>query len=261
MLRAEVVMRLVCLILAVVTSALASVDQRTHKLDLYTGGGIFTQVVDSAEWKTTFVFHNMDVTPINVVIFFRDDKGLPLILPIGGRLSMTYVFTLPVNYTMVIETDGTGSLKQGYAVVYTCDKMCADATSKPIDAKLASAAIFRQHVEGRQDSEAVVPIEMPEKDAHVVFDNRGGYQTGIALLNFMGGAVTVTIRDQAGATLATDTLNVAEDEKTVFVLASKYPVTAGKYGSVEIQGDGVAVMGLRFNPSGSFTSCHAMTMH
>jgi hypothetical protein len=254
-------MRVIGLLATFLTCSACFAEQRVRKMDVYSGGGLLPQIVDSAQWKTTLYFHNMDTATVYVALYFVDDKGNPMRLPFTSGDFASASFAIEPRNTRVMESSGTGSLKQGYAAVWTCDKPCSDLTSKAIDSKLAFYAVFRSHIEGRMDSEAVVPVEMPEPDAHIVFDNRNDYSTGIALLNFMGGDITVTIRDQTGNTLATEILRIPEDEKTVFVLADKYPVTAGKYGCIEFSGSGLAAMGLRFNPGGAFTSTHAITMH
>jgi hypothetical protein len=245
----------------VLTCSAAFADQSLRKIDVYKGGGILPQVVDSADWKTSLYFHNMDTSKLNVVLYFMGDKGKPMTLPFAAGDAESVVFQIEPNNTRILETLGTGSLKQGFAAVFTCDKACDDPTSKSIPSKLAVFAVFRQHVPGRADSEAVVPVEMPEQDVHIVFDNRGNYATGIALLTMMGGAITMKVMDETGTTIVSDILQLEEFEKTVFVLADKYPATAGKYGCIEFTGSGLAAMGLRFNPNGSFTSTHAITIH
>ena len=219
------------------------------------------QVADSADWKTSLYFHNMDTSRLNVVLYFMDDKGKPMNLPFAiGNAESVHVGIEP-NNTRILETLGTGSLKPGFAAVFTCDKACDDPTSKATASKLAVFAVFRQHVPGRADSEAVVPAEMPEQDAHIVFDNRSNYATRIALLTMMGGAITMKVMDESGTTIASDRLQLEEFEKTVLVLADKHPATPGKYGCIEFTGSGLAAMGFCFNPNGSFTSTHANTIY
>jgi hypothetical protein len=238
----------------------AFAEQNYRKIDVYNGGGLLPQVVDSSEWKTTIYFHNGDSSAINAALLFLDDKGDPMSLPVNGKSAPGGVFALSPGDTTVLETDGTGPLKQGYALVLTCDRPCSESTSKAVYSKLGFYAVVRQRVQDRTDSEAVVPAEMPEKSVRILFDNRSGYSTGLALVNFMGGNIAITIRDQNANVLAADMLQIPQDAKSVFVLADKYRATAGKYGSIELSGSGLAAMGLRFSPGGSFTSSHAITM-
>jgi hypothetical protein len=51
---------------------------------------------------------------------------------------------------------------------------------------------------------------------------------------------------------------MAAGEHTSFSLADKFPSLAGGVGTLEISSEGVTALGLRFNPSGSFTSIQSM---
>jgi hypothetical protein len=232
-------------------------------MDVWSGGGVFTHVADSSEWKTIFYFHNMDSTTIYVRIVFWDDKGTSFAFPIEGvnlPPATGVTFSMTPNSTKQLATAGQGALKQGYAEVMTCDRKCSDPGSVYVQSRLGAMAVFRQRVAGRQDSEAVVPMELPDRVAHLVFDNRQGYATGFAFVNQSDSAdtVAVAIWDDTGNILKQESVTLAPWEKRVFSLADKYAETAGKHGSFDLTGRAVAALGLRFSPGGSFTSSHAM---
>ncbi len=233
-------------------------DDIRRKVDFWPGGGVFVQVVDSSEWKTSFYFRNMDDKVVYVGMGFLDDSGQDLSLPFQGISRRVALFSLQPNTTMVLETDGVGALKQGSALVMTCDRPCADANADPVDSKLAGIAVFRQRVAGRQDSEAVVPMELPDTQGSVMFNNRQGYETGVAVMNASSSTdtVSVTLRDDSGAVIAQDSIPLGPMQKMVFALTARYPATAGKFGSIDFQGSAVLPLGLWFNPGGSFTSAH-----
>lgn len=231
-------------------------------VDVWPGGGVFPQLVDSSGWKTSIFITNMDTAPVNMAIFFLNDRGDPMSLPVGGRQVAAIATSLQPDRSYLIETDGVGDLKQGYAVLMGCDRPCSDASSLPVNTvKLGAISVFRQRVPGRPDNEAVVPLEQPESHVHIAFDSRAGLVTGIAVLNLAAESVALTIRDQNGLVLVTDYLTVPKFEKTVFALETKYPAVVGKFGIVEIRGFGILAMGLRFNQDGAFTSSHSMSVH
>jgi hypothetical protein len=221
---------------------------------------VFVQVVDGAEWKTSFYFHNMDSVTLYGAVLFVDDKGeyMPLSFSFGSRAALD--FTLVPNGTISYETLSTGALKQGEAFVITCDRPCLDELSQPVNARLGAQAVFRWRQSGRQEVEAVVPIEMPDNSAHVLFDNRHGYAMGFAVSNASSSSdtISITIRDSAGAVLAEDSVVLASWEKKVFLVAERYPEAAGKQGCIIIRGNAVVALGLRASANGALSSSHSM---
>ena len=87
------------------------------------------------------------------------------------------------------------------------------------------------------------------------FDNSGGFATGVALVNIgAAGTLPIIIRDGNGTLLLNQDLPIGAGAHSSFSLAEKFPIAAGRVGTLEI-GSGLGVMlGLRFNPSGSFTA-------
>ena len=117
--------------------------------------------------------------------------------------------------------------------------------------------IFRHN-----NQEAVVPLESRNAGGYIIaFDNTGGTATGIAVNAVSKGQVNipVTIRDDTGAQIATDTLNLAANGHLAFTLATqKYPVTANIRGTIEFDtpaGAQIGVLGIRI-PTGA---AHAYT--
>ena len=244
------------------TLSATAAEDGVRKMDVWPGGGIFVQVVDSSEWRTAFQLTNVDSKTVYGALGFMDDNGALMKLPIAGMVTTSGVgFTLEPNETIVLSTEGTGALKQGWAGLFTCDIRCSDPASKVIPSKIVAAAILRQSVAGRQDSEAVVPMDVPDKPVLILFDNRNGYSTGLALVNVMSTTQNYSIRvlDSQGLVVGEESLALASDQKRVFVIGTRFPQSAGRYGHVVISGGPVVAMGLRFCPNGSFTSSHAMT--
>jgi hypothetical protein len=163
--------------------------------------------------------------------------------------------TLPPLQTITAETPGTSaSLKQGWAYM---DRAIGDV--------IGGIAVFRQRTSGRPDMEAVVPL-VSQFDARFVllYDNANGFATAFALANPREFAVNVTmqVRDEDGTLLSTLSKRFAPYEHMATNLLEYVPGTRGKRGLVEFTCDndfGVAVLGLRFNPTGAFTSFHVLS--
>jgi hypothetical protein len=124
---------------------------------------------------------------------------------------------------------------------------------------VGASAIFRSHVVGRQDSEAVSAMAAASPKGFILpFDNRNGFGTGVAIVNVgSAGVIPITVRDSVGSVLFTENLPLNSDAHVSFSLTDRYPLLSGRAGTVEIGSSTAAVLGLRFNPSGSFTSVPA----
>jgi hypothetical protein len=93
------------------------------------------------------------------------------------------------------------------------------------------------------------------------YDNTAGFLMGVALANLSTSfaSVTVTMWDDLGNQLGTQNLSIAGSGHAAFVLPNQFPLTSGKRGILRFQATGgIAGLGLRFSPFGTFTSVPAM---
>jgi hypothetical protein len=92
----------------------------------------------------------------------------------------------------------------------------------------------------------------------LVFDNTGGFTTGVAVSNpgLISGSITVNIRDEGGNLLQTSKFDLPIKGHTSFMLPSTYPVTNGIRGSVEFAAEFFqpSVIGIRAGPGGTLTT-------
>ena len=222
------------------------------KVVVFPGDRVISQFVEGGGWSTSVFFVNLENHPVSFqVLFFRDD-GNDLFVPVAGLGLVRQVnITLDTAGSTEFETTGvTGSLKQGWALV-----------SQTTEDTVGGMAVFRQHVFGRPDQEAVVPI-VSQFDSHFVllFDNTA-FITGIAIANptlsFVD--IPVTIRNQAGQIIDQRTISLGSYNHTAFSLPDTWQSTAGRRGTIEFEtsGFGVAALGLRFNGA-AFTSFNVL---
>jgi hypothetical protein len=115
------------------------------------------------------------------------------------------------------------------------------------------------------DPEAIGPLPgISERRSSLLSDNVNGFETGVAIVNPNPSApltVAATLRDESGRTLATQTLTLAAMGHTTMVVSQAFPASANRRGSILLSASpsGVAALGLRFSPSGVFTSFPALT--
>src|SRR5262249_49718370 len=112
--------------------------------------------------------------------------------------------------------------------------------------------------------EAVVPLETRNAASFVLsFDNTSGFVTGVAMANTstQSSFVQVVIRDDNGVILQSNSVALVALGHNSFDLAARFSVTAQRRGTVEFQppaGGGISVLGIRFNPAGTFSTVPAM---
>ncbi len=224
-------------------------------LVVFIGDIVIPQIAEGATWKTSFVINNLDVTTKHCKLLFFNDDGTDMFLPIVGIGTVKSVdMVLNPGGTAFFESPGTSTtLIQGWASVLKDNS----------NDSIGGMAIFRQSIPGVEPSEAVVPI-VSQFDGHfvLVFDNTGSFVTSMAIANptLVNVVATATIKDEFGNVIDQQSLSLPSYNHQAFAIPSYWPSTAGRRGSIEFltNGYGIAVLGLRFNPYGSFTSFNVL---
>jgi hypothetical protein len=212
------------------------------------GGGSIAHLASGGDgWQTTFMLVNTGSSATQVTLsFFNDQTGLPLPLPLSfPQLGTANFYPVPsvtrplaAGASLVIVSTGAQQLLTGSAQLST-------------SGNVSGFVIFRHN-----NQEAVVPLENRNANAYILaFDNTGGTFTGIAVNSVAAQAVSVPVivRDDTGAQIATDTLNLAPNGHAQFTLATdKYPGTANIRGTIEFDRPSnaqIGAIGIRI-PSG-----------
>jgi len=219
------------------------------------GDTVIAQIATGGSWKTTIQLINMGTKPAQYTISFYDDTGSPLMLPLGGSGRVTSVSgQLSAGASRSIESDDTGSIViQGWGWLQTSDS-------------IGGQVILRQHVAGVPDFEGVTPLTS-QSDRHffMPFDQTNNFATGYAMANTSPGnqLMSIIFRDESGTELRRATLSFNGLSHQAFSL-NQFPELAAKRGYAEISvpftgppagiQTSIAVMGLRFNPTGAFTT-------
>jgi len=219
---------------------------------VFAGDRVVPHVVDGDSWQTSFFWVNLENHPVSFQVLFFDDVGNDMFLPVVGLGLVRQVnVTLDTAGSIEFETTGTANnLKQGWALL-------SQTTSDTI----GGMAVFKQHVFGRPDQEAVVPV-VSQFDSHFVllYDNTA-FITGIAISNPTLNSVDipVNIRNQAGVIIDRRTISLGPYGHTAFSLPDTWSSTVARRGAIEFQtsGFGVGALGLRFNGS-AFTSFNVL---
>jgi hypothetical protein len=218
--------------------------------------GVVSHLAAGDTWSTAITLVNtsqQQAVPLKVN-FYHDD-GSPLTLPItigqqGAARTVTastVETALNPNTTLLLTTGALNALVVGWAEVLS-------------PGPLNGFAIFRTVPPSGAAAEATVPLETQTPSTVLLpFDNTTSYVTGAAFANASPEAinVTATIFDETGAQLTVQSFPLPGKGHGAFVMPTQFPVTAGKRGLVRFVSTGtggLAGVGLRFSPFGTFTS-------
>jgi sugar lactone lactonase YvrE len=224
---------------------------------LATAGSI-THLASAGYWTTTITLVNTSSSPAQARLSFFDDNGNPLALPLsfpqlssaaGPLLASTLYRTLQSGAQLVVQSTGPNNQPalSGWAQVQT-------------NGVLGGFAVFSQAM-GNTNQQAEVPLDTSYSGDYVVpFDNTNGSSTAIALANISAQAVTATISisNDAGAVMLSDTVTLPPMAHRSFTLADRYgSVTAQRRGTLEFTTPTpglISVLGLSFNATGAFST-------
>jgi hypothetical protein len=221
-------------------------------------GGALSHIAFYGGYTSTFVLVNTGTSATWFTLKFFDDAGgalnVPLVVPQAGGAITTSVLTLPLaaGATISIQTQSNDALP-----------VLAGTAQLTSFGPVSGFEIFHWTPYGQ---EASVPFQTQSSSAglgrRLVFDNTGGFTTGVAVSNPFGAAgdVTVNIRDEGGNLLQASTISLAANGHTAFMLPFTYPVTAGIRGSVEFVATFFqpGVIGLRVGPNFTLTTIPAL---
>ena len=220
--------------------------------------GSMPHLASGGGWKTTVILLNNGASQAQAQVSFFDDGGNPLTLPLTfpqgatiAALSLATVNqTIPAGGELVIESQGPDSaLTLGSAQLFT-------------DGNIGGFIIFRYNPTGQ---EAAVPLQFQSAASYTLaFDNTGGLGTGVAVANVatQAGNVQAIVRDDKGATLASDSIKLAGSGHLSFALTDRYAATAQHRGTIEFQTPAngqISVLAIRAATSGAYTTIPAVT--
>jgi len=228
---------------------------------------IASQIAFGGNWETSVVVQNPGNSNELGMVSFFDESGNPLVFPSreSGSQSSFY-FTLAPYSSMTLSSPSPNSSSTVVGWAQLEDFAAGN---------MQAFAVFRQT--GSVAYEATVPFEDPffkdpDKGLTIPFDNTNGFATGVALVNSAPSTADqsavfnswyIWLTDATGNLLVNGGyLFLSPGQHVSFSLTDRYPETRGSKGLIRISpiyystgGFGTFMgLGLRFNPSGPFTT-------
>jgi hypothetical protein len=217
------------------------------------GGGSMAHVAFQGGFTSTFYLVNTGAGAADFTLDFFDEAGAPLAVPLAfpqtgaSQTAASLTRNLAAGAVLVIQASG--------------DAKAAAVTGSAQLTTGGSVSGFEVFRWTTFHQEASVALETRSPGTFLFpFDNTGDLSTGVALANRSGGlaAISVLLRDDSGAVLQSDTIHLAAHAHVSFMLndASRYPLTAGRRGTIEFAAapGAIAVTALRAKPDGTLTT-------
>jgi len=230
-------------------------------------GMVIPQVVDGAGWQSTVVVSNTSSIPAHAALqFFQttDQAGdtQPWTLPTVENIDPADISLAPGASAIFHTPNRTSALSEGFG----------ELVASP---GVQAYVIFTLYVPGRQNQDGTAPAALPASDILIPFDNSPGFTSSIAVVNTSDAPETLTakIALASGDTITSSLPSVPAHGHVAFALASQFPELAGQQGTLELSTTSLvidaatgakrprivapptfSVIGLRFNPTGAFTS-------
>ena len=218
------------------------------------------QVADGGGFRTAITVVNSDSAPARVTLrFYKSDPAtratVPWTPPMEGNAPFDNI-EIPVGSAWTVQTAGTStSISSGWAEVVS-------------EKRVSGLAVFRQVQPDGRTQEAAVPINSGLMQRNLLpFDNTNSFVTSVAIANLSTtelGRVRVAFRGPAGNLIRIDRLkDIPARGHTAFELYREFPYLQGLSGTADfwVLGGHISVLGLRFSPSGAFTSFEAQSLN
>ncbi|MBI5083917.1 MAG: hypothetical protein HZB13_04895 [Acidobacteria bacterium] len=224
------------------------------------------QVADGGGFRTAFTVVNND--PATALIALRFYKSDPVThatsawTPAMENNERVDNIQIPAGASWTVQTAGAATgITSGWAEV-----VCASCTGN--SKGVSGLAVFRQAQPDGRIQEAAVPINASlMQRSFLPYDNAGGMVTSMAIANISQtevAKVRVAFRDASGRVLRIDRVkDIPPRGHFAFELIREFPYLNGTRGTADfwITSGQISILGLRFSPSGAFTSFEAQTLN
>jgi hypothetical protein len=216
--------------------------------------GVLSHIAAGGGWTTVITLVNNSQASVPVTVSLYNDDGSALSLPVTITQQGTSQTTTTSSVAATINGKESFFISAGDGMPATSVGW-ADVDS---GGTLGGYAIFRQTPQSGSPSEGTVPLQTQFPSTITLpYDDSTGFAMGVALasLSTASANVTATVWDDSGNQLGTQSLTIAGNGHMSFVLPTQIPLTVGRRGIVQFQSSGgLAGLGLRFSPFGTFTS-------
>lgn len=221
---------------------------------------VLPHIAYGGDWRTQIVIGNTSAAAAEVSIYYFRSDGTPLSLTLGGLLADHTALTIPAYGTKMVEPDwqDAGTTAGWAGLVYANSGLkiqgvflwhrSGDPADKYIE---ATAPIFSQ-----ANAACLLPLSSVASSVTMPYDETQGRASGYGFANTTNAPVTMTLifYDQNGQMIAQYSKQLAAFGHDHFLVKDRVQSLANTKGTMQINGQGIAPLGFRFTPYGTFTT-------
>gem|GEM_PF-2906601 len=236
----------------VVVKVKTSVEPKRHK--------VIPQIADGGGFRTRITVVNGDSVAARVSLKFykvnaQTRETAPWTPTLDGNPTITNV-TIPAGAAWSVITAGTdAAISSGWGEVVS-------------DQKVGGNAVFQFMQSDGRAQEAAVPISDTLMQRLLLpFDNSNNFVTSFAVINLSQSEpadIRVAFRDDNGKLIRFDRMaEIPAGGHLAIELPNLFPYLAGARGTMDLSAltGQISLLGLRFNPTGAFTSYEAQSFN
>ena len=220
----------------------------------------------AGKFRTSITVTNNDTVPAIVSLrFYKSDPATRATVPWFPQMEnneKTENMSIPVNASWTVQTAGAPEVISAGWVEVFCSTCVGNSKG------VSGLAVFRQLQPDGRIQEAAVPINSALMQRNLLpYDNTAGLVTSVAVANLSTSEtarVRVAFRDGQGRLLRVDKVkDIPPRGHYSFELAKDFPTTQGQRGTADfwVLSGHISVLGLRFDPTGAFTSFEAQSLN
>ncbi|MEQ1946915.1 MAG: hypothetical protein ABL995_06990 [Bryobacteraceae bacterium] len=218
---------------------------------------ILSQFADGGGFTNTIVLTNPTGYDVPCLVTMRKDDGSALAVSLNADTAASVrTVVVPAHGVKFLVSSGTGSAQTGWVQVDNASQIGVMGT-------------YRLRLNGFPDSEATVGGESPGNLGFgMPFDETQGFSTGFALVNpsrTSSAVANFVFYNESGTQIFADSsTTLAPSGHTSFMIRDRFPAVGNARGVVRLFWgspstpvlpiQGFVGLGLRVNPSGTFTS-------
>jgi SAM-dependent methyltransferase len=235
-----------------VTDAAGAAVTSQHEITIETSpekatrrGGVLPHIAAGGAWQCAIHLINTGKTPIETALNFYASSGRRKYWVLRAEVesgSEHGHFTLEPHATLRVDlAQGAGEEISGWVEILTTGTLATGTIGAYAELLYTSSSGVR--------SQLTIPMVRAERQRlQLAFDNSAGNRTGMALLNVPGAEefpltahlqeLALVVRDELGQWIETRQFPLQPGRHKAFMLADEIPATAGRRGTIEIQGAG-----------------------
>ena len=221
---------------------------------------VLPHIAYGGAWRTQIVIGNTSSTAADVTIYYYRSDGTPLSLAIAGVLADHTTLTIPAYGSRTVEPDWQdAATTAGWAgLVYSNSGLKIQGVflwhnaAEPADKYIeATAPIISQ-----AKTTCIIPLPSGDSSLSMPFDETQGRVSGYGFANTTNAPVTMNLMfyDQDGQMISQYSEQLAAFGHDHFLVKDRVQSLANRKGTMQVNGQGIAPLGFRFTPYGTFTT-------